>query len=135
MSEPRFRVARMYTFEAAHHLRLYHGGPESHHGHSWRLEICLHGTRDSEGMVVDFLAIDEIVQKQVLQPLDHSDLNERFEQSTSENIALWIWDQLFESLLLEEVRLWETASGWVSYRGETLPERSPSEPPIRSSMS
>ena len=36
-----FTVRCHATFEAAHHLRDYVGGPEPVHGHSWKIEVAL----------------------------------------------------------------------------------------------
>ena len=60
-------------------------------------------------MVVDFDEIDHVVQRAVIQRLDHSSLNDLMENPTSENILLWIWDEL-ESAFddLSELVLWET---------------------------
>ncbi len=115
---PHLYVSRKYSFEAAHALRSYHGEPEPLHGHTWQLEITLEGAPDEEGMVWDFLAMDKVVGERILQRVNYTNLNDLLEQSTAENLALWAWSQL-EDLPLHEIRVWETANGWVTYRGES----------------
>ncbi len=110
------RLTRTFIFEAAHALASYRGAPEPLHGHSWRLDITLEGPLDEEGMVFDFLELDRIVQEKVLSEIDHRNLNDILPQSTAEHLALWIWDRL-PTLPLAEIRVWETATGSVTYQG------------------
>jgi 6-pyruvoyltetrahydropterin/6-carboxytetrahydropterin synthase len=111
------QVACEFHFEAAHALRVYRGGPEPTHGHSWRLRVTLDAPVGPDGLAFDFVELRRIVDERVVRVLDHTDLSERFEQPSTERIAQWIWGRL-EGLPLFEVRLWEGADRWVSYRGE-----------------
>lgn len=56
-----------------------------------------------DGMVLEFDTIKEVVQKKVLDVLDHSTLNDKlwgdFLPPTTENLVYWIFDQLFRSAL------------------------------------
>lgn len=110
------RVTREFTFEAAHALASYKGKPEPMHGHSWRLAVTLEGPLDPEGMVFDFLELDRIVRERVLSKVDHANLNDLIPQSSAEHLAIWIWDRL-AGLPLHEVKVWETATGYVTYSG------------------
>ncbi|MBI4617831.1 MAG: 6-carboxytetrahydropterin synthase [Planctomycetes bacterium] len=113
------RVTKEFTFEAAHGLASYRGKPEPLHGHTWRLAVTLEGPLDEEGMVYDFLELDRIVRERVLSHLDHSNLNDLLPQSSAERLAIWIWERLAD-LPLAEIKVWETASGYVTYTGPFL---------------
>jgi len=109
-------VGRQWTFEAAHHLRDYPGGPEPVHGHTYRLEVTLNCPVGTDGLAFDFCELDRIVTDRVLEKLDHTDLNDTIVPSTAENIAVWTWDQL-QDLPLQEVKVWEGPNGFAAYRG------------------
>lgn len=111
------RVAREFRFEAAHALRNYKGADEPVHGHTWRLRVTLSAPLGPDGMAFDFVELDRVVTERVIDPLDHRDLNERFDQPSTEHVARWIWRTLSD-LPLFEVRLWEGPQAWVAYRGE-----------------
>lgn len=111
------RVACEFRFEAAHALRAYQGADEPVHGHSWRLRVTLAAPVGADGLSFDFVELSRVVRERVVAPLDHTDLNERFEQPSTERIAQWIWERLAD-LPLFEVRLWEGPDRWVAYRGE-----------------
>lgn len=115
------QVRKRFRFEAAHILPHHPGKCSRLHGHSYRLEVAVDGPLQPDGpargMVVDFDELDEIVQRAVIERLDHSSLNDLMENPTSENILLWIWDEL-ESAFdgLSELVLWETASACAILR-------------------
>jgi len=110
------RVGRCWTFEAAHHLDNYRGGSEPIHGHTYRLEISLAGPVGPQGMVFDFAELDRLVRCRVLDKLDHVCVDQVVPQSTTENLALWIWQQLTD-LPLQEVKVWEGPNNYVIYNG------------------
>lgn len=115
-------VFRDFTFEAAHRLPNL---PDGHkctrlHGHSFRVEVRVRGTIDPvSGMVIDFADIKAAFAP-LHDQLDHHFLNEveGLENPTSENLAVWIWQRLEESLPLAEVVVRETCTSGVSYQGE-----------------
>ena len=110
-------VSREFQFEAAHALREYKGSDEPVHGHSWRLRVTLSAPVGAGGLAFDFVELEHIVKERVIAPLDHTDLNARFEQPSTERVAQWIWRTLSD-LPLSEVRLWEGPDACVSYHGE-----------------
>lgn len=72
-------------------------------------------------MVIDFDEIDKIVQSTVVSQLDHTSLNDRMPNPTSELVILWIWQQLETALDgLCELVLWETATACAVLRREDL---------------
>jgi 6-pyruvoyltetrahydropterin/6-carboxytetrahydropterin synthase len=115
-------ITKAFTFEAAH---LLPNLPEGHkcrrlHGHSFRVEVTVKGPVDpSTGWVMDF---GELKQKfrPLVEQLDHRYLNEieGLENSTSENIARWIWERLKPVVpMLHSVTVHETCTSKCVYRG------------------
>lgn len=94
------------------------------HGHNYVLEVFVTGPILSETkLVVNLAEIDEILIR-VTDPLDHQHLNfdlPHFSTNvpTTENIALYLRDQLiqelraFPKLKLQRLRLFETDDLWV----------------------
>jgi len=122
-SEPPYAVEirKCFRFEAAHVLPHHAGKCARLHGHSYRLDVAVIGslqtTGSATGMVVDFDELGDAVRAHVIEPLDHSSLNERIANPTAELIALWIWDALAPSVpLLREIVLWETETACAVVR-------------------
>ena len=118
-------LTKDFTFDAAHNLINYHGKCERLHGHTYKLRVVVEGTPDSEGMIIDFIELKAIVKERILSRLDHSYINEIIPQPSAENIALWIWDELEESVRREncslyEIHVWETADSRVILRREDM---------------
>lgn len=74
---PQIRLTREFSFEAAHALDYYPGGCRNLHGHSYRLQVTIAGhveecpSHYNEGVVMDFKTLNNIVQNEVIQHLDH----------------------------------------------------------------
>ena len=118
-------LTKDFTFDAAHNLINYHGKCEKLHGHTYRLRVIVEGTPDSEGMIIDFIELKAIVKERVISRLDHAYINDIIAQPSAENIALWIWDELEESVRREncslyEIHVWETADSRVILRREDI---------------
>jgi len=111
-------LAKDFYFEAAHHLINYDGKCRNIHGHSYKLRITIQGKLGKNGMVMDFGDLKNIVKDNVLEILDHSDLNEFVDQPTAENLCIYIWDKLKLLLPLYEIRLWETRDSMAFIRSE-----------------
>jgi 6-pyruvoyltetrahydropterin/6-carboxytetrahydropterin synthase len=128
-------ITKRFEFEAAHRLPNHQGKCANLHGHSYKLEVSFYGPiqepqgQSSEGMVVDFADVGAIVKERIIKLLDHRDLNAIFADlydgapTTAENIAWWIFEQLADLEMLDSVRLWETATSFVTvtvegYHGE-----------------
>ncbi|WP_031500444.1 6-pyruvoyl trahydropterin synthase family protein [Bryobacter aggregatus] len=107
-------------------------GPEASrysHGHNYVLEVTLSGEVDPvTGMIVDLKDVKEVLHREVVDPMDHRDLNAEvppFDHivPTPENIAMEIWRRIVPhfstpTVSLHEVRLYETEHLYVEYRGE-----------------
>lgn len=112
------KIQKDFTFDAAHNLTQYHGKCEKLHGHTYKLSIILEGKPDSEGMIIDFCEISFIIKQKIISRLDHSYINDILPQPTAENIAIWIWNEIYkdferENCRLSEIRVWETATSCV----------------------
>ncbi len=120
----------MYTicveewFAAAHYLRNYNGKCENPHGHNYRVKVYVSGSQlDKGGMLIDFSLLKKYL-KQVLEQLDHHDLNATpyfMEQEPSaENISRFIYDSLKDLLpsgvRIAGVEVFETEKNSVLYR-------------------
>jgi len=121
-----FTVRCRATFEAAHHLVDYVGGPEFVHGHSWRIEVALATEKlGAYDLSVDFVPTEALV-KDLASRLHNRDLNTvpPFDRknASAENVALWVADEirmagvLTGGVRLEEVTVWEGPRNSVSYR-------------------
>jgi 6-pyruvoyltetrahydropterin/6-carboxytetrahydropterin synthase len=107
------KACRVFYFDAAHFLPNYKGKCESPHGHTYRLEVEVEGELGGGGMVLDFNEIKKVVEREVIEKLDHSSMNDVLPNPTSENITQWIWSKLEGKLPLSRVRLWEGEGKWV----------------------
>ena len=74
----RIRLTKEFRFEAAHALEGYDGKCRHIHGHSHRLLVTITGTPNNrygdpkEGMIIDFGALKELVNKIIIEPYDHT---------------------------------------------------------------
>jgi 6-pyruvoyltetrahydropterin/6-carboxytetrahydropterin synthase len=96
-------------FSAAHHLRNYQGKCEAPHGHNWIVEVYVQCESLNEiGIGIDFKDVKNAV-KEVLEDLDHKDLNElpifSKENPTSENIAKYLYKELSQTLNNENIKV------------------------------
>ena len=116
-------------------LRLYGlaANPKGH-GHNYQLEVTLSGRPDpATGMIFDLKKLKEIINREVVDPMDHRFLNHEvspFDRivPTVENLAIEIWNRLephFSNGVparLHNVRLYETDDLYVDYSGEAAAE-------------
>jgi 6-pyruvoyltetrahydropterin/6-carboxytetrahydropterin synthase len=129
-------MTRVYHFSAGHRLenpalspdanaRLY-GPCYRPHGHNYYLEVTLRGTPDPvTGMLFDLGRLDAVVQREVLDHVDHRTLEAvpRLAGviSTGEALAHAFWRLLAPALpvlILARVTVVETAKNRFEYAGE-----------------
>ncbi|XP_038633057.1 6-pyruvoyl tetrahydrobiopterin synthase [Scyliorhinus canicula] len=132
-------ITRVESFSAAHHLhsnclnaeenkRIYGkcNNPNGH-GHNYKVEVTVRGeVNPLTGMVINITELKEHMQEAIMKPLDHKNLDKDVPYftnvvSTTENVAIFIWDNLQKHLspnLLYEVKVYETDKNIVVYRGE-----------------
>jgi len=97
------------------------------HGHNYELEVSLTGPVDpGSGFLADLGMVKDVVKERVLDVLDHARIEEDVpwfaqRQPTSENLVLFIWEQLVphlpEGARLVRVRLYETPTIFAEYDG------------------
>jgi len=107
------KVGREFSFDASHFLPDYKGKCERVHGHTYRLKVVVEGEPNENGMVMDFSELKGAVNDAVMERLDHSNLNEIFENPTAENIAEWIFKELEGKIPVCSVKLYEGLGKWV----------------------
>jgi 6-pyruvoyltetrahydropterin/6-carboxytetrahydropterin synthase len=136
------RVTRLEHFSAGHRLflpdlsekeNLALFGPCSNpggHGHNYRLEVTVAGPIDPRtGMVLDLKRLHEVIQRAVLDKVDHRNLNQEVDflrdlLPTTENLARTIFEQLAAQLpagRLLRVRIQETDKNSAEYEAERWP--------------
>jgi 6-pyruvoyltetrahydropterin/6-carboxytetrahydropterin synthase len=114
---PNLLASCQFSFAASHFLTKYHGKCENLHGHNYKLIITVQGPLQEDGMVMDFKLLKKAVEEKVVALLDHTHLNDRFENPSAENVAVWIWDRLKGELPLAKIWLYETDTSYVEYEG------------------
>ncbi len=100
------------------------------HGHNYVLEVTVGGDPDpATGMVLDLKQLKEILEREVMDRMDHRFLNYEVAEfagqiPTCENIAATIWRLLDPKIAaqlgrghLTRVRLWETPDLYVDCYG------------------
>lgn len=115
-------IFKEFHIEAAHRLPNV---PEGHkcsrlHGHSFIVRIYVAGEPGAKtGWIMDFADL-KIAFKPIFDQLDHHYLNdiEGLDNPTSENLAIWIWDNLKTRLPeLSKIEIFETCTSGCVYTG------------------
>ena len=96
LKQPYITIGKLFTIEACHNLYNYKGKCKRFHGHSYHLEIQIKKRINPDtGMVMDYGKLKEIVNKYVIEKLDHFYLNDIMSfNTTAENMIFWIWKEL-----------------------------------------
>ena len=100
---------------------------ENWHGHNYELYVTVKGEPDpGTGFLFDVKKLSEIIKEQVIEKLDHKNLNMdvqfmKDKMCSTENLAIGIWQQLNPSLpgeiQLHSIKLYETPRIYVEYFG------------------
>lgn len=124
------RIAKRWTFDAAHMLPNHDGKCARLHGHTYVVEVMVEGALQTsgpaEGMVVDFYHLSAIWKNELEPMLDHRYLNDTipgaWHPTTAENISRCIANYFtYELALLRPpvrlyaVRVWETPTGYAEF--------------------
>lgn len=101
---------------------------ENWHGHNYELYVTVKGVPNEDtGFLYDVKKLSKIIQKEVVDKLDHRNLNMDVEfmkgkMCSTENLAIGIWQQLQPHLPVEIqlhcIKLYETPRIYVEYFGE-----------------
>ncbi|XP_032393991.1 6-pyruvoyl tetrahydrobiopterin synthase [Etheostoma spectabile] len=132
-------ITRAQSFSACHRLHSIHLSDEENkrvygkcnnpngHGHNYKVEVTVRGKIDSlTGMVMNLTDLKRCIEEVIMVPLDHKNLDKDVPYfanvvSTTENVAVYIWDNMVKVLpsnLLYEIKIHETDNNIVIYRGE-----------------
>ncbi len=134
----KIHLSRRYAFAASHRLhsarlseaenqRVYGKCNNPYgHGHNYTVEVTVSGPVDpATGMIANLSDLDAYVQREVVEPFDHRNLNEeiaafRERVPTTENLCIEIYNRLraFPQARLERVRIEETSKNTFEYSGE-----------------
>lgn len=139
------RVTKQFTFHMAHAIEGYDGLCAHIHGHEYTLHVTVAGVPDSDGMVIDFKRLKDLVQERILNWYDHSLILKDTEKSrnvsnslndgwgnvhivpfqpSSENIVLDMVKRLEgafpKEVTLFSLRLYETSSSWVDWISDEI---------------
>ena len=123
-----FSAGHLYEnpkFSAEENRRIFGKCNNPHgHGHNYVLEVTVAGEPDeSTGMILDLKELKEILQREILDRMDHKFLNYEVPElkgqiPTTENIARVIWELLEPRITkgkLDRVRLYESPDLFVDY--------------------
>jgi len=135
------KISREYSWDMAHRLSKHEGKCWNLHGHTYKCEIELTGCIKSNGMVMDFYELDQIV-KPIIEELDHSTMvwmEDEFLrvamnsdlvfggkrkmkvyftnfESTAENIAKHLFERIRQQCsYISKVSVWETPKNVAVY--------------------
>lgn len=132
-------ITRKEHFNAAHRLfnpkwtdeqnEAFFGkcANKNYHGHNFDLYVTLKGYPDPQsGMVMDLKKLKDVIKTQVVDKLDHMNINEdvdfmKGQLASIENIVVAIWEQLepfIDNGKLHCIKLVETERNYVEYYGE-----------------
>lgn len=138
-----YKVTKEFSYSIAHRIMGHAGDCSFIHGHTLRLFVTLHETNlNSEGMIMDFKDLKELVHTVIGKYLDHSlilsyhdPLTSTFQgikrpefndfiklylldaSPTAENLSKHIYNLLAPKLFptLYKVTVYETPSSYASY--------------------
>lgn len=135
------KIAKEFRWEMGHRLPFHKGKCVNLHGHSYMLLLELEGELDENGMLIDYYDLKNIVNP-IIEDLDHSFMVHKDDKevlnflskinskkvvvdfhSTAENISLYLFDKLKESMLKKyavkiTVRIYETPDDYAEVSGE-----------------
>lgn len=137
-------ITRRETFNAAH--KLYRedwtlekneevfGRCSNHnwHGHNFTIFVTVKGIPSSDtGFVMNLKDLSEIIKKEVIEPLDHKNLNLdvpflKGMLASTENVVIQVWDRIKTPIAnaageLVKIKLVETENNYVEYFGGNEP--------------
>ena len=139
-------ISKKFTFDMAHMLENHPSKCKNLHGHTYKLYITVGRDELDNDMVIDFKDLKNIVEKNVIDKLDHSfayNLNTNDilikdivnllkkngrkvygfkSRTTCEVMTKEIWDILFNllkdnGLVLVNIKLYEGEGSYAEYKG------------------
>jgi 6-pyruvoyltetrahydropterin/6-carboxytetrahydropterin synthase len=133
-------ITRRERFNAAHKLFREEWSQEQNtavfgkcanpnwHGHNYELFVTVKGEINPQtGFVVDLKDLRDIINKEVINKIDHSNINldvdfMKGKLASTEVLAVEIWNQLLpyiekDGVKLHAIKLYETENNFVEYFG------------------
>jgi len=131
-----FEITKTFRFEAMHFLPNHDGKCRNWHGHSYVFTVTLAGDHLEEqgpkqGMLFDFGDLAAVVRSEIVDRLDHTNLNESaaalakvwgfsFATTTAEELARLfgriLSEVLYQRVQVEKVGVGETADSWAEWK-------------------
>ena len=131
------QITKQYKFCAAHrywnedwneakNIEVFHDDVRLH-GHNYDLYVTIKGPIDnSSGFVVNLKELNEVVNKKVINVLDHNLIQDvewfKDRQPSTENLVVFIWEQIVSEIVLPAklfcVKLRETGTIFTEYYGD-----------------
>ena len=102
---------------------------KNRHGHNYDLYVTVKGNPNPDtGFVVDLKILSKIIKSEIIEALDHRNLNLDVpfmagKMASTEILAIEIWNQLAPHIntlgcKLHSIKLYETENNFVEYLGE-----------------
>lgn len=137
-------ITRRETFNAAHKLWREDWSEEKNfevfgrcsnknwHGHNFTIYVTVKGVPSEDtGFVINLKDLSEIIKQEVVEPLDHKNLNLdvpflKGMLASTENIVIQVWERIKGPVLqaggeLVKIKLVETENNFVEYYGGKEP--------------
>ena len=126
-----FRITRQYKFEMSHALfwleekqpigKYIYGRAVNPHGHNWRLDVTVEGTKDYRShMIYDLNNLDKLVAREIDNRYDHKyfDINNFDQVPTLENLTKVMFNSLREKdTHVKSITLYEEPNVYATYSG------------------
>lgn len=104
---------------------------ENWHGHNFEMTVTVKGSPDPDtGFVMNFKQLNQIIKKEILEKVDHRNINldvdfMRGKMPTCEILAVEFWKILEPAIKkdspkvqLHSIKLYETVNNYAEYMGE-----------------
>lgn len=137
-------ITRKEAFNAAHKLHREDWSDEKNwevfgkcsnrnwHGHNFTIFVTVKGIPNEEtGFVINLKDLSRIIKDQVVEPLDHKNLNVdvpflKGVLPSTENIVIQVWELIVKPIVdaggqLVKIKLEETENNYVEYFGGKEP--------------
>lgn len=108
------RVTKKFSFEMAHALEGHDGKCRNIHGHSYFLYVTIIGQpfnsddNPKNGMVIDFADLKVIVNREIIDPLDHalilydkSEFLDSIQQHTYQKLVIKPYNPTCENMIID----------------------------------
>lgn len=130
-------IKKSFNWSMGHRLMKHKGLCYNPHGHNYKIDLCIYGELNEDGMVMDFSEVKKQM-KPIIDELDHcfiistSDgtLVDMFEgsdfkivavpfETTAENLVIWLYDRIKKEtdIPIRKLELFETDGNSARHTG------------------